>query len=279
MHEINIFSKAKLNNGVEIPYLGLGTFQITGKKVYEAISYALEIGYRHFDSAKFYQNEKEVGEVIREAIDKGLVSREEIFITTKLWNDDHGYKPTAQAFHQSLNDLGLEYIDLYLIHWPASGLRYESWKAMEKIVEEGQCRAIGVSNYTIRHLEELLEKASMVPVINQVEFSPYLYQKNLLEYCNSKSIMLESYAPLTRGEKLTDSKLVKVATKYSKSPAQILIRWCLEHGIVVIPKSEKKLRIQENANVFDFSISIEDMAELDSLNENLRLMPDPSFLE
>ncbi len=273
MTEIRIDTKVKLNNGVEMPIFGLGTYLTRrGKETQEAVVHALEAGYRHIDTAKIYGNEKDVGEGIR----KSGIPREDIFITTKLWNSDHGYDRTVAACERSLKTLGLSYVDLYLIHWPVEGLRNDTWKAMERLLNEGKCRAIGVSNYMICHLEELLDNSSTIPAVNQVEFHPYLYQKDLLEFCQSHDIQLESYSPLTKGEKLNDPRLVAIASKYSKSPAQVLIRWVLQRGIVVIPKSSRKERIYENADVFDFEISREDMKALDSFNQDLRTSWDPS---
>lgn len=268
-----INSKAKLNNGVEIPYLGLGVYKAKpGEETQNAVTYALEVGYRHIDTASLYGNERDVGIAVRNS----SIPREEIFVTTKLWNDDHGYEKTLKACDESLGKLDLGYIDLYLVHWPVEGIRNETWKAMEKLYEEKKCRAIGVSNYTIKHLEELLEICNVVPAINQVEFSPYLYQKELLDFCNSHDIRLEAYSPLTRGRKLDDQKLVEIAGKYEKTSAQILIRWALQHEVIVIPKSSHKERIIENADVFDFEISQEDMEKLDSFNENFRVCWDPT---
>ncbi|MFX1255387.1 MAG: aldo/keto reductase [Promethearchaeota archaeon] len=269
---MDLNSKIKLNNDVEIPFLGLGTYLITGKKVKEVVHYALEIGYRHFDTAKFYGNEKELGEAIRDS----SIPKEDIFITTKLWNSDHGYDSTLKAFDRSLQQLGLGYVDLYLIHWPVTRLRLESWRAMEKILDEGKCRAIGVSNYTIDHLQELLDHSPVVPTVNQVEFHPWLYQKELVDYCRSHNIVLEAYSPLTKGRRLTDPQLARLSMKYARSPAQILIRWCLQHEIVVIPKSSNKRRIFENANVFDFDMLPEDMNLLDSFNRNFHVTWDPT---
>ena len=273
IEEISIDTKVKLNNGVQMPIFGLGTYQTrSGKETQTAVLYALEAGYRLIDTAKIYGNEKDVGEVVR----KSGIPREEVFITTKLWNSDHGYEAAIAACEKSLKSLGLSYIDLYLIHWPVEGLRNETWTAMETLQKEGKCRAIGVSNYMIWHLEELLNSSSTIPAVNQVEFSPYLYQKDLLEFCDSHNIQVEAYSPLTKGQKLSDPKLVAIASRYSKSPAQILIRWVLQHGAIVIPKSSKKERIFENADVFDFTISPEDKSVLDSFNENLRTSWDPS---
>ncbi len=269
---LGINTKVKLNHGVEMPVFGLGTYQSSSKEVKQAVLYALEIGYRLIDTASMYGNEKEVGEAVRGC----GIPREEIFVTTKLWNSDNGYERALEAFDISLKSLGLEYIDLYLIHWPVEGLRNASWKALEKLLEDGKCRAIGVSNYMIRHLKELLKNSAAVPAVNQVEFSPYLYLKDLLDFCNSHKIKLESYSPLTKGHKLNDPEFKLLASRYSKTSAQILIRWALQKGVVVIPKSSKKERIKENAEVFDFSITPEDMKLLDSLNQNLHTSWDPT---
>lgn len=273
MKEIEIDTRVKLNNGVEMPLFGLGTYGTqSGKEAQKAVLHALKAGYRLIDTATFYENEKDVGEALK----KSDISREEVFITTKLWNSDHGYDTAIAACKESLKRLGLSCIDLYLIHWPVQGLRNETWNAFETLLEEGYCRAIGVSNYMIWHLEDLFESSSTVPAVNQVEFSPYLYQKDLLEFCRSHSIQLEGYSPLTKGLKLHDPNLVEIAAKYSKSPAQILIRWTLQREVVVIPKSVKRERIYENTNVFDFAISQEDMGALDSFHENLHMSWDPS---
>lgn len=256
-----------------MPLFGLGTFQTQrGRETHDAVLYALQAGYRLIDTAKIYGNEEDVGEAVR----KSGIPREEIFITTKLWNTDHGYDRALAAFERSCEKLGLSYVDLYLIHWPEGGLRNATWKALEKLFKEGKCRAIGVSNYTIRHLKELLKNSSTNPSVNQVEFHPYLYQKELLEFCKSHKIQLEAYSPLTKGRKLNDSKLLKIAQKYSRTSAQILIRWVLQKGVVVIPKSSRKERIEENARVFDFEISDEDMKALDSFNQDYRTSWDPT---
>ncbi|MEM4347606.1 MAG: aldo/keto reductase [Candidatus Altiarchaeota archaeon] len=271
---MNINSKVKLNNGVEIPYLGLGTWLLnSGKETQNAVLWALEFGYRLIDTASIYGNESDVGIAIK----KSKISRDKIFVTTKLWNSDQGYEKTLKAFEKSLKILNLSYIDLYLVHWPAEkkSLREETWRAIEKVYMDGKCRAIGVSNYTIKHLSELLEIAEIIPAINQVEFSPFLYQKELLEFCNSNKIQVEAYSPLTRGKKLNDPKLLEIAEKYGKTPAQILIRWALQHSLVVIPKSSKKEHIYENSQVFDFEISKGDMEKLDSFNENFRVCWNP----
>jgi len=221
MAALSLQTRIKLNHGGSIPILGLGTFQLnTGTETRKAVKIALEAGYRHIDTAEAYGNERDVGE----AVHQSGIPREEIFITTKVWNSNHGFKPTINACKASLDRLGVTYLDLYLIHWPVEGLRLETWHAFENLLEEGMCHSIGVSNYTTHHLKELLENSSTLPAINQVEFSPYLYQRNLLEFCRSQSIQLEAYSPLTKGLKLHDPKLLAIAQTYSKSPAQILIR-------------------------------------------------------
>jgi diketogulonate reductase-like aldo/keto reductase len=271
-NKIDFGTTAILNNGVRIPVLGLGTWQTTGKKVEGVILSALNIGYRHIDTAAAYHNETEIAK----ALIKSGIPRENIFITTKLWNSEHGCNKAIAACEKSLNNLGLDYIDLYLIHWPVAGLYIETWKALEKLLECGKCRAIGVSNFTVRHLEALLKEAVIVPAINQVEFSPYLYQKELLDYCRSKGIQLEAYSPLTRGKKLSNPALSVLADKYGKSSAQILIRWSLQTGLVVIPKATSMKHLKENAAVFDFELSQEDMEILNSFNEDLHICWNPN---
>ena len=268
---MDIHTAAKLNNGVAMPLLGLGMWKVpSGKAAEQAVLWALEAGYRHVDTAAIYMNEQDVGN----AILKSKVPRSELFVTTKLWNADH--KDPAKALTTSLKKLQMDYVDLYLIHWPVEGKRNKSWKELEKLLKQGKCRAIGVSNFTIRHLQELLASPGTVPAVNQVEFNPYLFQKELWEFCKSKKIQLEAYSPLTHAHKLKDSKLAAIASNYSKTPAQVLIRWELQHGIVVIPKSAHRERIIENADVFDFAISSGDMKKLDGFNENLRTCWDPT---
>jgi diketogulonate reductase-like aldo/keto reductase len=270
-NKIDINTTITLNNGVQMPVLGLGTWQITGKKAEEVIQSALGIGYRHIDTAAAYHNESDIGKALKVS----GVPREHIFKTTKLWNSDHGYRKTIAAFEKSLQNLGLDYVDLYLIHWPVGNSYIETWTAMEELLASGKCRAIGVSNFTIRHLETLMKQSSTVPAVNQVEFSPYLYQKALLDYCNSKGIQLEAYSPLTRGNKLDNPALSSIAAKYGKSPAQVLIRWSLQSGLVVIPKASSLKHLKENAAVFDFELSKEDMKTLNSFDEKLHICWNP----
>lgn len=273
MANLNIESTVKLNNNVRIPILGLGVYQTPpGKVTQNAVRVALSAGYRHVDTARIYGNESDVGEAVR----RSSIPRDQLFVTTKLWNGDQGYDSTLRACEASLKRLGFGYVDLYLIHFPVPEARKESWRAMKTLLEKGKCRAIGVSNFTIAHLEDLLEERDLVPAVNQVEFHPFLYQKELLEYCQRKGIQVEAYSPLARGERMKHPRITVLATKYSKTPAQIMIRWGMQHSLVVIPKSTREDRIRENSQVFDFEISAADMRSLDSLNENLRLNWDPT---
>jgi methylglyoxal/glyoxal reductase len=267
---LTLESHTKLNNGVKIPLLGLGVYQSPpGKMTERAVSYALKIGYRHVDTAFIYGNESDVGKALR----KSGLRREEVFITTKVWNSDQGYDTTLQACERSLRQLGLPYVDLYLIHWPVQGMGMETWKAMVQLLQEGKARAIGVSNYTIRDLKEILqnsEDVDVVPAVDQVEFHPFMYQRELLQFCNKNSTQLEAYSPLTRAKRLNHPAVVAIAKKYGKTPAQVLIRWSLQHDVVVIPKSIHEERIRENSQVFDFQLEPDDMKYLDSLNENFQ---------
>jgi methylglyoxal/glyoxal reductase len=292
---LTIDTKLTLNDGHLIPQLGLGVWQTrAGATCEAAVLAALEAGYRHIDTAAMYGNEESVGAAIRTS----GIPRENIFVTTKLWNSDHGNP--ARALDTSLRKLKLDYVDLYLIHYPVRQRR-QSWRALEVLRAEGKARSIGVSNFTIRHLTELLAETKTVPAVNQVEFHPYLYQRDLLDFCAGEGIVIEAYSPLTKGARLNDPKLVAVAKKYSrawpqpvasrsrlplvdrlsrhsetKSTAQILIRWALQHGLAVIPKSANRTRIFEDADVFDFEITAEDMQLLDRFNENLRTCWDPT---
>jgi diketogulonate reductase-like aldo/keto reductase len=258
-------SKVRLNDGVEIPRLGLGVYQLpAGETTFRIVKYALNIGYKHIDTARLYGNEADVGRAVKES----GIQREEIFITTKVWNSDQGYDMTIKAFEGSLRRLGLSYVDLYLIHWPVQGKLIETWKAMIKILKDGRSRTIGVSNYSIDELQKTIQTSDVVPAINQIEFHPFLYREDILHFCNNNKIQIEAYSPLTRGKKLNHPTLKKIAKEYGKTSAQLLIRWSLQHGLVVIPKSIQQNRIFENSQIFDFEIDAEDMTLLNSLNEN-----------
>jgi diketogulonate reductase-like aldo/keto reductase len=263
---LTLESRAKLNNAIEIPRLGLGVYQSPpGEITLRAVRYALEIGYRHIDTAELYGNETDVGRAVQES----GIRREDVFITTKVWNSHQGYDSTLYACERSLGRLGLSYVDLYLIHWPVQGLGDDTWRAMIKLLHQGKAHAIGVSNYSIRELNDLLDKSDVVPAVNQVEFHPFLYQEELLSFCKNNKIQLEAYSPLTRGKRLNHPNIIEMAKKYDKTPSQILIRWSLQHDVIVIPKSIHEARIKENSQVFDFQLEPNDMKLLDSLNENL----------
>jgi diketogulonate reductase-like aldo/keto reductase len=270
---LTIRSTVTLRGGVQMPVLGLGVWQTPpGEETRAAVRAALEAGYRLVDTARAYRNEDDVGAAIRES----GVPRDEVFVTTKLWNSDHGYDSTLRACDESLARLGLERLDLYLIHWPVERVRHDSWRAMEKLLADGKTRAIGVSNYTIRHLDELLARAKQPPAVDQFELSPFLRQPALVEHCVKLGIQVEAYGPLVRGHKLDHPVLRRVAEKHRRTAAQVLVRWGLEHGFVTIPKSARPERIRENADVFGFSLDAEDLAALDGLDEGYRTSWDPT---
>jgi diketogulonate reductase-like aldo/keto reductase len=266
-----IASRFRLNSGVEIPVLGLGVFQSPpGPTTRRAVRWALDLGYRHIDTAAMYGNESDVGEAVRES----RLPRDEVFVTTKLWHSDHGFEPAQKAARKSLERLNLSYIDLYLIHWPRANSpeeRLGSWRALERLRKDGVCRAIGVSNYTVRHLKELAVHSDVTPAVNQVEFHPFVFDPELFDYCQEHGIRLEAWAPLTRGRQFDDPVIRAVANAHRKTPAQVLIRWGLEHGVVEIPKSVHRERIEENAHVFDFALSAEEMVRFDALRNGPRV--------
>lgn len=262
----------QLNNGIKMPRLGLGVYKAQeGSEVENAVKFALAHGYRLIDTASFYENETGVGKAIKQS----GVPREEIFVTTKVWNDMLGYEETLAAFEDSRKKLDLEYIDLYLIHWPVPGKFKDAWKAMEKLYKEGAVRAIGVCNFNIHHLEELFESCEIKPAVNQVEFHPLLVQKDLLQFCKDNNIQMEAWAPIMRGKGLDHPNIVEIAEKYGKTPAQVVLRWHLEHDVIAIPKSVREHRIVENFDVFDFSLTKEEVEKIDSMNKNERTGPDP----
>lgn len=256
----------RLNTGAALPQVGLGVWQSPrGAGTRDAVLAALRFGYRHVDTARVYGNEADVGAAVRES----GVPRGEVFVTTKLWNDDQGYDSALRAFDASLGRLGLDYVDLYLIHWPVAGKRRESWRALERLFEEKRARAIGVSNFLVPHLTELLGDARHIPAVNQIELTPFLQQRATRALCSQHGIVVEAYSPLTRGQRLNDPAVVEVARRVGRTPAQVLLRWGLQHGHVVLPKSTRPTRIAENGQLFDFVLDPAAMATLDALEENL----------
>ena len=263
-----------LSNGVNIPWLGFGVFKINdGDEVVRAVRTALSIGYRSIDTASIYGNERGVGKAIKES----NIPREEIFVTTKVWNSDQGYDNALNAFEESLKKLDTDYVDLYLIHWPGTDLYIKTWKALERIYQYGRARAIGVSNFHIHHLHNLMSHCDINPMINQVEFHPFLFQPELIRFCMDNNIQLEAWSPLTQGLHLNHPVIIGLAEKYEKTPAQILLRWDIQHCVVTIPKSVNRERIEENSRIFDFELTEEDMDSLDALNEGKRIGPDPDM--
>ncbi len=255
-----------LNNGIEIPLLGLGCWDMWDKECETAVSAALEIGYRMIDTAAMYGNEAEVGNAIKSS----GIRRDELFIQTKVNNVDQGYHSTMRAYDQSLRKLKLDYVDAYLVHWPIKGKRKETWQALEKIYEEGRVRSIGVCNYLKPFLEELDEYSTVVPVINQCEMYPFLYDLSFVQACQDRSILLQAWSPLIRGKMHDHPTLEMISKKYHKTVAQILLRWALDHGFSTIPKSSNTQRLKENFDLFDFSLSKEDLEALDRLYDGYR---------
>ena len=260
-----------LNNGIEMPLLGLGVYDMYHQEAENAVGNALEIGYRLIDTAAMYENEVEIGNAIRNS----AVPRKDIFLTTKVANDGHGYDNALRAFEVSSQKLNADYIDLYLVHWPLKNLRKDTWKAFERLYEEKRVRAIGVANYLLPFLHELAEYATVIPTVNQVEFTPYLFSEELLQACQKRNIILQAYSPLVRGKRFDDKKLIEIAEKYEKTPAQIILRWAIQLGVSTIPKSVKIERLKENFDVFDFQLSEQDMAKLCTFNENFRICENP----
>jgi methylglyoxal/glyoxal reductase len=264
-----------LHNGVKMPLLGLGTFQLPeGKPVEQSVRWALEAGYRHIDTATIYQNERGVGRAIR---DSG-VPREQVFVTTKVWNDDvrQGHDAVLRAIDASLRRLEMEYVDLYLVHWPVKGRFTEAWRALEKLYADGRAKAIGVSNFLVHHLEELLAGGpKVVPMVNQVEFHPLLVQKDLLEFDRTHRIQHEAWSPLIKGRAAEIDLIQQIAHRHGKTPAQVVLRWCLQHRVVTIPKSSHRERILENADLYDFELTRQEMQQIDALDEGRRVGADP----
>ena len=269
---MNLQSTKKLANGVEMPYFGLGVYKMTNpQETVEAIIKALQVGYRAIDTAALYYNEEQVGEAIRHS----GVPREEIFVTTKVWNSDQGYDNTLRAFEVSLKKLDMEYIDLYLTHWPVEGKYTETYRAIERLYEEKLIRVPGVSNHHEQHLTEVLKVAQTPPMVNQVEAHPYLSQEPLRLFCKEHGIAVTAWSPLGRGGVLHDEAIVQVGQKHGKSPAQVVLRWHIQNDMLVIPKSVTPSRIEENADIFDFELTPEDMKVLNALNRNKRFGQNP----
>jgi methylglyoxal/glyoxal reductase len=264
-------TSVELNTGVSMPLLGLGVYNMHGAMAKNAVAAALESGYRLIDTASSYSNEIEVGAAIRQS----GIARNEIFVTTKVPNTSQGYDTTLRAFDSSLKALDIEYIDLYLVHWPLKATRKETWKAVERLYIEKRVRSVGVANYLEPFIDELAGYSDLVPAVNQVEFSPFLYLSGLLQKCNQSGIRLQAYTPLVRGKKLEHPLLMELANKYHKTAAQIILRWDIQHGVSAIPKSANQERQQENLDVFDFQIEEADMERLNKLNENYRVVDDP----
>lgn len=264
----------ELNNGVKIPAVGVGVFRVNDESVaYDTVKTALSVGYRHIDTAMIYGNESAVGQAIK---DSGI-DRKEIFLTTKLWNDDQRSGKVQEAIEDSLRRLETDYVDLYLVHWPVKGTYVSIWKKMEELYKKGQARAIGVSNYNPHHLDDLLKEAEIVPAINQIECYPYLTQENVVKYCLDRGIRPQAWGPLGAGQSdvLVNPIITDIAKKYSKSPAQVVLRWNVQRGVVVIPKSVHKERLIENLSIMDFQLTDEEVQKISNLNKNLRLGSDP----
>ncbi|WP_329126765.1 aldo/keto reductase [Streptomyces sp. NBC_01465] len=265
-----------LNNGVTMPQLGFGVFQVPDEETTSAVGSALRAGYRSIDTAAIYGNERGVGKALADS----QIARDELFVTTKLWNADQGYDATLAAFDSSLDKLGLDHVDLYLIHWPtpARDLYLDTWRALEKLYADGRTRAIGVSNFQPAHLERLLDSASVVPAVNQIELHPGLQQRELRAFHARHGIATEAWSPLAQGAVLADEAVTSIAAKHGKSPAQVVLRWHLQTGNVVIPKSVTEARIHENLDVFDFELSAADIDALTALDRGMRTGPDPDTL-
>ncbi|EOL48902.1 aldo/keto reductase [Enterococcus phoeniculicola] len=269
----------KLNNGTDIPGLGLGVFQIPDADTSEVVKNAIVNGYRSIDTAAIYGNETGTGLGIKQGLEETGISRDELFVTSKVWNNHLSYDETIAAFHESLTRLSLDYLDLYLIHWPGNEAFEESWKALEDLYAEGKIKAIGVSNFQVHHLEKLFTFAKVVPAINQIELHPKLAQLELRAFCEEKGIHIQAWSPLMQGQLLTNKTILALAEAHKKSPAQIILRWAIQQDILLNVKSTHSDRMRSNADIFDFQLSQEEMEKLNALNENLRVGPDPDSFD
>ncbi|USG67675.1 aldo/keto reductase [Brevibacillus ruminantium] len=273
---LHLQATTTLNNGKAMPWFGIGVFKVEeGPVLVDAVKAAVAHGYRSIDTAAIYDNERSVGQAIREALQETGLSRENLFVTSKVRNADLGYEATLAAYETSLEKLGLDYLDLYLIHWPVAGKYKDAWRALEALYKAGRVKAIGVSNFQIHHLEDLMKDAEIKPMVNQIELHPRLSQQALRDFCARHDIQIEAWSPLMQGQLLDNPVLQEIGARHGKSVAQVILRWDLQHGIVTIPKSTKAHRIIENASVFDFELTSEETARIDALNQNLRVGPDP----
>lgn len=271
--------KVKLNNGVEIPEFGLGVFKVSDDEAGENVKNAIINGYRLIDTAQIYGNEEGTGRGIKAGLEAAGLKREDIFITSKVWNNHISYDETIAAFYESLNKLDLDYLDLYLIHWPGNHAFEESWKALEFLYKEGKIRAIGVSNFNKSHLEELFSFSSVTPVLNQIEYHPKLTQGDLIDFCKKHDILVQAWSPLMQGQILTNETILKIAEIHNRNAAQIVLRWGLQNNILLVSKSVKTERIISNAELDDFSLTKEEMDTISNLNENLRVGPNPDTFD
>lgn len=270
--KMNLSSTRTLHNGVKMPIMGLGVWKVdNGEEATNAVKWAIEAGYRMIDTAAAYKNEEGVGHGIKAS----GVAREDIFVTTKVWNSDQGYEKTLKAYDESLQRLGLDYVDLYLIHWPVAGKYSDTWKALEQLYKDGRVRAIGVCNFHQHHLEDLMKTAEIKPMVNQIELHPQLTQEPLRKYCREQEIEVEAWSPLGQGKLLEDPVLVGIGERYNKTAAQVILRWDIQNQIITIPKSVNHDRILQNADIFDFELSSEELAKIDALNKNARFGADP----
>jgi methylglyoxal/glyoxal reductase len=276
----NLQATTTLSNGVKMPWIGLGVFKVEeGPELVNAVKFAIKHGYRSIDTAAIYGNEEGVGQAIHEAMKEYGIKREELFITSKVWNADLGFESTITAYETSLKKLGLNYLDLYLIHWPVEGKYKEAWRALETLYKDGKVKAIGVSNFQVHHLQDLMKDAEIKPMVNQVEYHPRLTQQEVKTFCDNNGIQFEAWSPLMQGQLFDNPLLKEIANKFNKTVAQVILRWDIQNGVITIPKSTKELRIIENSTIFDFELTKEDMEQINNLNQNHRVGPNPDNID